>query len=159
MKKIIKKLIPYIIILLIVIVVRTYVVTPITVSGKSMLPTLHGNELMMLQKFGNINRYDVIVVDYKDDHLIKRVYGMPGETIECIDGVIYINDKVLSDEYGSGTTNDFKKIKLKEDEYFVLGDNRSDSLDSIIIGPVKKEDILGKTSFVIYPFKEFGNIE
>ena len=134
-------------------------VTPIMVSGKSMMPTLHGGELMMLQKFGNINRYDVIVVDYKKDHLIKRVYGMPGETIECIDGIIYINDKVLSDKYGSGTTNDFKKIKLKDNEYFVLGDNRSDSLDSIIIGPVKKENILGKTSFVIYPFNEFGNIE
>ena len=62
-----------------------------------MEPTLHGNELMMLVKVGKIDRYDIIVANYEKEHLIKRVYAFPGETIECIDGKILVNNKVIKD--------------------------------------------------------------
>ncbi len=159
MKKFIKEAIPYVVALILVLLTRAYIVTPITVSGDSMEPTLHGNELMMLVKVGKIDRYDIIVANYEKEHLIKRVYAFPGETIECIDGKILVNNKVIKDPYGSGKTSDFEKITLKEDEYFVLGDNREVSLDSRSIGPIKNKDILGETSFIVYPFNRFGNVK
>lgn len=151
-----KELLPYIIILIIVILVRTFIVTPIKVNGSSMYETLNGSELMLLKKFGNINRYDIVVVDNKSDELIKRIYGLPGEKVSIENNTIYINDKKIDDFYAYGTTSDFAPITLKDDEYFVLGDNREISLDSRVIGPVKKKDIKGTTNFIIYPFNRFG---
>ena len=159
MKKFIKNALPYVVVLILVLLTRAYLITPITVSGNSMEPTLHGNELMVLVKFGEIQRYDIIVANYKNEHLIKRVYAFPGESIECIDGKILVNNKVIADKYGNGTTKNFAKVTLKDDEYFVLGDNREISLDSSTFGPIKKKDILGTTSFVVYPFTRFGNIK
>lgn len=155
----IKELIPYVIILIVVIVIRTYLVTPIMVSGPSMKPTLDGGEVMILNKLGKIDRYDVVVVDIKTEDIIKRVIAMPGETISCEDGVIYVNDKKIDDKYGMGVTSNFDKIELKDDEYFVLGDNREDSLDSEELGPMKEEQIKGTTSLVLYPFSKIGNIK
>lgn len=159
MKKFIKEAVPYAVVLVLVLLTRAFIATPITVSGDSMEPTLKGNELMMLIKVGEIKRYDIVVANYQNEHLIKRLYALPGETIECIDGKILVNNKVIKDEYGNGKTKSFDKITLKDDEYFVLGDNRSVSLDSATIGPIKKKDLLGKTSFVLYPFSRFGNIK
>ena len=155
----IKELIPYVIILIVVIVIRTYLVTPIMVSGPSMKPTLDGGEVMILNKLGKIDRYDVVVVDIKTEDIIKRVIAMPGETISCEDGVIYVNDKKIDDKYGMGVTGNFDKIELKDDEYFVLGDNREDSLDSEELGPMKEQQIKGTTSLVLYPFSKIGNIK
>ena len=95
MKKFIKDAIPYVIVLVLVLLTRAFIVTPITVSGDSMEPTLKGNELMMLVKIGEIKRYDIVVANYQNEHLIKRLYAFPGETIECIDGKILVNNKVI----------------------------------------------------------------
>lgn len=161
--KIIKELIPYVVILIVVILIRSFIVTPIKVNGMSMYDTLDGNEIMILWKLGDINRYDMVVADLiidgkKDDTLIKRVYGLPGEKIKCENGIIYINDKRIEDEFAYGKTNDFEEVILNNNQYFLLGDNREISLDSRIFGPVLKKDIDGKTSFIVWPFNEFGNV-
>lgn len=155
----IKELLPYILILIVIILIRTFIATPIKVNGNSMYDTLNGKEFMILNKLGEINRYDIVVVDAEDEELIKRVYGMPGEKIEIENNNIYINDKKIEDKYAYGNTSSMDAITLKDDEYFVLGDNRVVSLDSRIIGPVKKKNIKGTTNFIIYPFSRFGTLE
>ena len=159
MKQWMKDLISYVIIFLTVIILRTYVATPVRVVGTSMVPTLTGNEIMILNKLGRIERYKIVVVDFgKDEKIIKRAYGLPEETIEIKDNVIYINDKAIEDKYGDGLMSDYPRTKLAYDEYFVLGDNREDSMDSRIFGPVKFGKIMGTSKLVIYPVGKFGNV-
>lgn len=157
MKEKIKDFLPYLIILVVVILFRTFIATPIKVDGMSMYPTLEGNEIMILNKLGKIQRYNIVVVKEEKEDLIKRVIGLPNETIEIVEGNIYINGKKIEENYGKGETSDYPKTKLKSDEYFVLGDNRENSKDSRSIGPVKKKQINGNTSFIIFPFTRFGN--
>ncbi len=159
--KIIKSLMPYIIIIIVVILVRTFIATPVRVNGSSMYPTLKGNEIMLLNKLGHINRFDIVVlkIDGREDNLIKRIIGLPGETVEIKDNDIYINDKKLEDKYGYGVTYNIDKVTLKKDEYFILGDNRKISLDSRVFGTIHKDEIKGTTSFIMYPFKSFGKVK
>ena len=157
--KIIKEIYPYVIILVAVVLFRSFIATPVRVDGESMFPTLKGNEIMILNKLGHIDRYDIVVVKESKDDIIKRVYGLPGETIEVENSNIYINGKKIKDNFGSGETEDYPKRKLKKNEYFVLGDNREISKDSRIIGPVKEKQILGTTSFVIFPFNHLGKVK
>ncbi len=129
-----------------------------------MYDTLEGNEIMILNKLDDIDRYDIVVANLmsdgkKLDTLIKRIYGLPGEKIKCEKGIIYINDRKIEDDYGYGETEDFEEVVLGNDEYFVLGDNRQVSLDSHIFGPIKKEDIEGVTDFIIWPFSKFGKVQ
>lgn len=159
--KIIKNLLPYIIIIIVVILVRTFIATPVRVNGTSMYPTLKGNEIMLLNKLGHIDRFDIVVlkIDGKEDNLIKRIIGLPGESIEIMNGDIYINDKKIEDKYGYGITYDIDKVTLKKDEYFILGDNRKISLDSRVFGTINKNEIKGTTNFIMYPFKSFGKVK
>lgn len=160
MMKTLKSLLPYAIILVTVILVRSFVVTPVRVSGTSMFPTLKGGEIMLLNKLGKLDRFDIVVLELDDkDNLIKRIIGLPGETIEIKDNTIYINDQVIADDYGYGNTYSIDKITLGEDEYYVLGDNRQISMDSRVIGPINKKDIKGTTNFILYPFGDFGKVE
>lgn len=161
-----KELIPYVVILIIVLVIRTFIFTPIKVNGESMVPTLDGGELMILTKYNknDIERDDIVVVTINDtngvkEDLIKRVIALPGEKVSCEDGIIYVNDRKREEKYGEGVTNDFEAVTLGKDEYFVLGDNREISLDSSEFGPINKKQIKGKTSFIIYPFGKWGNVE
>lgn len=162
MVKIIKELIPYVIIVLVVFLIRTFIVTPIFVQGDSMVPTLKGNELMLLKKYDkDYERFDIVVVKkgvYKDN-LIKRVIGLPGEKIEYSHGKLYIDDKEVEDVHAYGDTDSFKSITLKDNEYFVMGDNREVSLDSRILGPVTKDDIKGTVGIIIYPFNRIGKVK
>ena len=155
LKKIIKENYSYILIIVVILLIRTYIVTPIRVNGTSMYPTLKQNEIMILNKIGlksGIDRFDIVVVKTDNNRIIKRVIGLPGESVMYEDGKLYINGKYVEDSYSLSETKDFDNIFLKEDEYFVLGDNREVSKDSRMIGPVKKEQILGKTRLVIFPF-------
>lgn len=155
-----KELIPYIVILVVVIVIRTYLITPIKVQGQSMYPTLNGKEFMILKKYDkDFERFDIVVLKTDHDDIIKRIIALPGETIACENGNIYINGKKFDEKYGSGITSDFKKIKLGKDEYFVLGDNREDSLDSRYYGPFSIDKIKGKTDLVLFPFNKIGHVE
>lgn len=157
--KVIKELIPYVLILVVVVLIRTYIVTPIMVNGPSMQPTLAGGEVMILNKMSKIERFDIVVVGMKNDDIIKRVIALPGETIACENGIVYVNGKMQEEDYSQGITFDFKKVTLGEDEYFVMGDNREDSLDSRRFGPFKKEQIKGTTKLVLFPFGKIGNIK
>lgn len=159
--KIIKSLMPYIIIIIIVVLVRSFIATPVRVNGTSMYPTLEGKEIMLLNKLGKIDRFDIVVLklDDRNDNLIKRIIGLPGETVEIKDNEIYINDKKIEDKFGYGETYNIDKVTLKSDEYFILGDNRKVSLDSRVFGTINKSEIKGTTNFIMYPFKRFGKVK
>ena len=160
--KIIKELIPYLVIILVVVIVRTFIVTPIIVQGDSMHPTLEGKEVMLLKKYDtSYNRFDIVVVNksVEGDNLIKRVIGLPGETIRYKNNNLYINDKIIEDPFAYGITDNFQEVTLGNDEYFLMGDNREISLDSRSIGVIKKQEIEGTVGIVIYPFSKFGSVK
>lgn len=160
-----KELIIYGSIILAIILIRTFIITPVRVNGTSMNETLEDGEIMILNKidytFNEINRYDIVVVKTEDSKIIKRVIGLPGETLKYENNTLYINDKETEEPYLTEETEDFNITelgydKIPQDCYFVMGDNRNNSSDSRIIGCVKKENIEGSASLVIYPFKEAG---
>ena len=157
MMKKIKELIPYIVILVVVILIRTYVATPVIVNGPSMQTTLYTNDMLVLKKTKKINRYDIVVIKTEDTTIIKRVIGLPNEKVTYKNNKLYINDKLVDTPIEFQETNDFELISGK-DEYIVLGDNRMISKDSRYIGPIKKEQIKGKVDLVLFPFKRFGKI-
>ena len=153
-------------------VVPKFVVERISVKGFSMEDTLHDKEQLIMEKisykFGEPKRFDIVILmPYGkdiDEHYVKRVIGLPGETIEIKEGLIYINGKLLKEDYGKEIILDggvaSEPISLCEDEYFVMGDNRNDSGDSRDegIGPIKKELIEGKVVFRIWPLNKLGLI-
>lgn len=163
MKERIKDIIPYVVILLVVILVKHFVASPILVRGDSMDPTLKSGEFMILDKIRyklkEINRFDIVVINTDNSSLIKRVIGLPFETVEYKDNKLYINGEYVKEDFlGEGVyTKDFSySVTLGEDEYFVLGDNRSVSKDSRAFGPVKKSEIDGRAYFTLFPFTNFG---
>ena len=147
----VKTIISYIILILAVVLIRTFLFTPIKVNGMSMTPTLNHKDTMILNKIGmkinDIKRFQIVVIKTSDSYLIKRVIGLPGETIEYKDEKLYINGKKIKDPYYKNNTLDFDKVKIGKNEYFVMGDNRSNSIDSRIIGNIPEKDILGTTKF------------
>lgn len=158
MREKIKEYSIYVAIILVVILIRTFIVTPIRVNGTSMYPTLDNGNFMILKKYDKeIERFDIVVVRRDEEKLIKRVIGLPKEDVEYRDNELYINDEKIEESYGDGDTKDFVDYCAK-DEYYVLGDNREDSTDSRVFGCVKKEDILGTTNFVVFPFDKWGKV-
>lgn len=148
----------YILLILAVILLRTFIVTPVCVDGSSMLPTLKNGEILLLKKYDkSIERFDIVVLNYNGQKLVKRVIGLPGEKIEYKENKLYINGEEVKDVNTGYITNDFS-ASVSENAYFVLGDNRIDSLDSRLIGEISKERIEGVTSFAIFPFSSFGKI-
>ncbi|WP_373128945.1 signal peptidase I [Dielma fastidiosa] len=153
----------------------TFVFTPVRVDGMSMYPTLHDDDLgiasIFSAKYLKIERFDVVVVNDKaansKDHWVKRVIGLPGETISCMDDVVYINgepieEPFLDTEYANTQrknlgffTSDFDEVTLGEDEYFVMGDNRTNSTDSRYVGPFTRDNITCKDVLIYYPFSNF----
>ena len=155
---ILKEVYPYIIIILVVVLIRTFIVTPVSVDGPSMNETLHNGEILILKKFDkSFDRYDVVVFKRKDSKLIKRVLALPGEKIKCVSGIIYVNNEEIDDSHAHGKTDDFSEVIVGENEYFVVGDNRENSFDSRFFGPVNKDSILGTTDFRLFPFNKFGS--
>lgn len=154
MKKFIKELIPYIVIILAVVLIRTFIVTPVRVDGKSMDPTLANNEILLLNKFDkSYKRFDIIVFNYNSSKLVKRIIGLPGDKVEYIDDKLYINGEVIEEKYKRKETSDYTSDVVPDDMYFVMGDNRSNSLDSRYIGFIRKEDIDGTVKLSIIPPK------
>ena len=159
--KLLKELLPYIIIIIVVIIIRTFIFTPVVVNGPSMMNTLHNGDVMILDKIGmklgGIKRFDIVVIQTGKTKIIKRVIGMPGETISYHDNKLYINGKEVSDNHSNEITYDFEEVKIPDGEYYVLGDNRTDSVDSRMLGTIPKNEILGHATFIIYPFNRFGS--
>ena len=177
MKKIIKELLPYVVIFLVVVLIRTFLVTPVTVVGDSMVPTLHNKELLLLSKISykihDIDRFDVVVIK-DDDWIIKRIIGLPGDDVIYNNNTLYINGEIIKDEYGYGDTRDFNLNdiclaglnngsdincpidKIPEGYYLVLGDNRKISKDSTTIGLIPYDEIQGKAIVRIWPLNKIN---
>ena len=160
----VKELIPYIIILIVVVIIRTFIVTPVRVDGHSMDPTLKDGEILLLKKYDkSYNRFDIVVIDYKGSKLIKRVIGLPGEHIRYENDALYVNGTKVEEDFIDTTTSyfDIKNMNyeiIPNNYYFVVGDNRNNSTDSRSIGMIHKNDILGIADFVLFPFTSFGKV-
>lgn len=164
-----------------------FVAHPVRVDGRSMYPTLKDGEFGFTNVGGvllnGVERGDIVVVTMEEEgqktHWVKRVIGLPGDTVSCVNDVVYINGKVLDetkyiapdyrqslvDKFGyfnkvpnAGNTNveDFEEVKLGDDEYYVMGDNRPYSKDSRYVGPVKKSQIFAKKMLVLLPISDIG---
>ena len=121
-------------------------------------------EILLLEKIDKkYKRYDIVVIKENNERIIKRIIGMPGESVKIVEGVIYINGEAIEDKYASSYTGDFSLDKfdldvIPEDSYFVLGDNRIVSKDSRLLGPINKKKIQGKAIYRIWPFNKFGDL-
>ncbi len=163
--------IKYIIVAIIVILVFIYVVSLQQVVGPSMNPTMKEGDVALLNKIGHrffdIERNEVVSLYYADTkYLIKRVIGLPGEVIEYKNNKLYIDGEGYNEPFlpKDTVTKDFsiKDLgydKIPEDMYLVLGDNRSNSMDSREIGLIKKDDIIGKVFFRIWPLNKISFIK
>lgn len=149
----------------------TYVGQRTKVSGDSMQATLHDGDNLIVDKisyrFRDPKRYEIIVFPYRyadDTYYIKRIIGLPGETVQIKDGYVYINDEKLDEHYGLEVMNNAgiadKPILLGEDEYFVLGDNRNRSADSreTSVGVLHREELIGRAWVRIWPLNSIGVI-
>ena len=164
------------IICLVVFLVLRFVGQRTVVNGHSMDPTLaHGENLIMdklTYQFSDPDRFDIVIFPGPEEegehpYFIKRVIGLPGETVQIMDGKVYINGEELTDDV-YGITDYIEQpgiveepLTLGEDEYFCLGDNRPVSYDSRYepVGPVHRSEIIGKVWIRIWPLSEFGPVE
>lgn len=154
--------------ILIATVLRTYVVQTFWIPTGSMIPTLQENDRVVVNKLsyrlGGVDRGDIIVFttppgvpeDYKD--LVKRVIALPGETVEGLNGKVLVDGKVLDESYlpEGMSTSQFGPRKIPAGTYWVMGDNRSNSTDSRVFGPVPKDSIVGHAVVRIWPLRRFG---
>ena len=164
MKKFLKEIYPYLIIILVVALIRLFIATPVRVDGASMHSTLSNGDILVLNKLNkSYKRFDIVVIKYEKSKLVKRIIGLPGETIDYKDNNLYINGEII-DDVAVSRTGDFtlKELynieKIPDGCYFVMGDNRGNSSDSrdYRIGLIKKSDIIGTTSIRLFPFNKFG---
>lgn len=164
-----------------------FVAHPVRVDGRSMYPTLKDGEFGFTNVGGvllnGVKRGDIVVVTMEEKgqktHWVKRVIGMPGDTISCVNDIVFINGKVLDEtqyidpdyrqscvdqfSYFNKVPNadntdvqDFEEVKLGDDEYYVMGDNRPYSKDSRYVGPVKKSQLFAKKMLVLLPISDIG---
>lgn len=156
-----------------------FVIQPVAVEGTSMLPQLHDGERLLVNKliyyksaylqslgFPKIDRGDVVVFWFPNDpdkSFVKRVIGLPGETVEVRNGIVYIDGKILNEPYLDPERNqshqNMPPKKVDSHYYFVVGDNRDNSYDSRSWGLVPEKYIYGKAVFRYYPFSDFGFIQ
>ena len=152
---------------LIVFLFVTCLFRPVSVSGTSMYPTLRNKEFgfsnIITKNLFGINRDDIVIIKTDGKYIIKRVIGLPGETIACVDGVLYINEEPIDEssyldsdyiesmkEEGVDFTSDFGPVTLKANEYFCLGDNRPNSADSRVYGAFTIDQIIAKDFYKIF---------
>ncbi len=167
--KYVKEIIPYIVIIIVVLLIKKFVIAPIKVIGPSMKDTLLDGDIMLLDKisyrFSDIERYDIVVIKHEDELIIKRVIGLPGDTIEYKDNKLYINGIHYEEPFlATGTNTESFNLEsvasetvVPDNSYFVLGDNREESKDSRVIGFISKNKIEGKAKYTLFPFSRFGS--
>jgi signal peptidase I len=149
--------------LVLALVIKTFLVQAFYIPSESMVPTLRTNDRVLVNKLSyklhHVHRGDIVVFskpenevsDIKD--LVKRVIGLPNETIEAHDNHIYVNGKQLPEKYlPDGTiTSDFEPVKIPKGRIWVMGDNRTRSEDSRVFGPIKESSIVGRVFIRIWP--------
>jgi len=150
-----------------------FVIQRNAVIGDSMDPTLHPNDQVLVEKVSKlwhgITYGDIVTIRTRDlpqhedgPNIIKRVIGLPGDTIEIKDGAVYRNGEFLQESYLPDQTvtevrnPDYASVALGPDEYFVMGDNRAVSLDSRSIGPIPANHMIGEVLLRFYPWQDFG---
>ena len=155
---------------LIAVILIVFIYQPVKVEGTSMMPTLTDQERIFINKFtyhlglGSIERGDMVVFWYplaEDKSYIKRVIGLPGDTVYIDAGQVYVNGRPLTESYVPEDYRDrvsWEEHRIPPGEYFVLGDHRSSSSDSRTWGFVKGEKIYGKAVFVYWPLKNIGRL-
>ena len=175
-RSIVGEVLSWLIYIVIVVILSLGIITFIgqrtKVSGHSMETTLSDGDNLIVDKisyrFRDPERFEIIVFPFQyEEHTyyIKRIIGLPGETVQVIDGYVYINGEVLDENYGLEVMDDpgiaAEPITLGEDEYFVLGDNRNHSSDSRdpSVGVLHRDDIMGRAWIRIWPFDKFGVIK
>ncbi|MCR5415450.1 MAG: signal peptidase I [Pseudobutyrivibrio sp.] len=173
LKEVLGVVINVVICFLVVFLITHYVGQRTVVSGSSMEDTLSDGDNLIVDKisyrFHDPERFDVVVFPYQyeeDTYYIKRIIGLPGETVRIdSEGTIFINDEPLDENYGTEVILNnglaSQTITLGEDEYFVLGDNRNNSTDSRFdaVGNIKGKNIVGKAWLRIYPFSDWGLVD
>jgi len=156
--------------LIISVVVSFFIITflyqPVKVEGTSMAPRLRDQDRLFINKFAynfeKIGRDDVVVFYYPRDvqkSYIKRIIGLPGDTVRIEDGQVFVNGQPLDEPYVPDRYRDVRSmeaLKVPPGEYFVMGDHRSISSDSRDFGPVERKLIYGKAAFVYWPREEMG---
>ena len=176
-EKELREVLSWIIYLVIVVCATYFIVTYVgqrtEVSGDSMEATLQSGDNLIVDKisyrFRDPKRFEIIVFPYKyqeNTYYIKRIIGLPGETVQIKNGCIYINGRQLKETYGlepileSAYGIAAEPVALGEDEYFVMGDNRNCSADSreAHIGPIRREDLIGRAWIRIWPFQSIGAV-
>lgn len=176
-KKELTKLAVYIVLVLLVIfIINKFFFSLVRVNGESMQPALTDKDIIIVDKTikeEEFERFDIVAFKYvydNNDIYLKRIIGMPNETIEIIDNIIYIDGEKLNEFYGAFSNpsdspdlmeyfEDYPKTTLGNNEYFVIGDNRYVSDDSRSFGPVERELIVGKATFRIWNFEGIGSLE
>src|SRR5690625_3381855 len=150
--------------LIVVFLLRSFGISTSVVEGESMNPTLKDGERLLFNKFVYIvsepKRGDIIIIQRPEKNYVKRVIGLPNETIDVKDHTLYIDDNKQSESVGdtfdTEVTGNFGPIEIPEDHYFVMGDNRAISKDSRNgLGFIERRNIIGKSEFSIYPFSEW----
>src|SRR6202171_4395848 len=149
-------------------VIIVFLYQPVKVEGTSMAPLLSDQERIFINKFvyrfEDIHRGDVVVFWYPLDRsksFIKRVIGLPGETVDIRHGLLYVNGKVIPEPYVPAQyedANDYGPDRVPKDSYFVMGDHRISSNDSRVFGPVATRFIYGRAVFAYWPVDHFGSL-
>ena len=149
-------------------VIIVFLYQPVKVEGTSMAPLLSDQERIFINKFvyrfEPIQRGDVVVFWYPLDHsksFIKRVVGLPGESVEIRQGAVYVNGNIVPEPYVPPQyedLSDFGPVRVPKDNYFVMGDHRISSNDSRVFGPVASRFIYGRAVFAYWPVDHFGSL-
>ncbi len=155
----------------VVMVITNFIVRPVQVSGNSMYPTLNDKALGFSNLIGNhfseLKRFDIVIIHIpeKNEYIVKRVIGLPGETVSYQGGQLYINGSPIEEDfidqdyastYGGSFMSDVQPVELGKDQYYCLGDNRPHSSDSRYYGPFNRQNIVSKGVFIFFPFSEIG---
>lgn len=176
-KGFLREWLPYIGIILVILIIRQFLFTPVKVDGDSMLPNLKDRERLIVTGIGKIERFDTVIFKVSEkEKYVKRVVGLPGETVFYKEDTLYINGKKVREPFldkekekakieGKTYTPDFSYGNegnlaiIPDNHYFVMGDNRRNSTDSRMIGLVEKNLQFKKVVLRYWPMERFGRIE